>query len=335
MTGLDDVRAALAGWFSVKLGRDVVIADLKRHAEGWSWQTYTMTVVADGVERGFAVRRQPESGLLEPYDIEGQFRLHRAVLDNSSVPMPELLWLEMSPDVLGMPFFVMARVDGLVPVQWAGDDPEIFPDTATRTAIGHHFVDVLAQIHSIDPKATGLAMADSTDEAALSRIAHWEAVYEESFLVEVPLIRWLIGWLRNNIATSGRVGLVHGDYRIGNFMVRGTEIVAVFDWELAHIGDPIFDVAWAAMPLFHGRTNLASQLLEVDEYLDRYGSQSGSPVDPEVLHFWLMYGHLRAVVPQIHAARAFEDGAPDLRLGAMGHQYLYVLKQLARELGWR
>ena len=146
-------------------------------------------------------------------------------------------------------------------------------------------------------------------------------------------MRWLIGWLRGNVATSGRVGLVHGDYRIGNFMVRGSEIVAVFDWELAHIGDPVFDLAWAAMPLFRGRTDLASQLLEVDELLDRYTERSGHIVDQDVFRFWLMFGHLRAAVPQLRAARAFEDGAPDLRLGAMGHQYLYVLRQLVQD--WR
>jgi aminoglycoside phosphotransferase (APT) family kinase protein len=334
MTTLDDVAAALAPWFADRLGTDnVQITDLKRHAEGWSWQTYTMTVVADDDEHGFAVRREPESGLLEPYDIEAQYRLHRAALDNSDGPMPGLRWLEMDRTILGMPFYVMDRVSGAVPVQWSGDDPNIFPDAATRTAIGHHFVDVLAEIHDTDPATIGMAIPATSDEAAQLQIDHWEKAYEEAFLVEVPLIRWLIGWLRNNIVTSGRVGLVHGDYRIGNFMVQGSEIVAVFDWELAHIGDPMFDLAWAAMPLFRGRTKLASQLLEVDEFLDRYAERSGHAVDPAVFHFWLMFGHLRAAVPQLRAARAFEDGAPDLRLGAMGHQYLYVLKQLVQE--WR
>ncbi len=128
--------------------------------------------------------------------------------------------------------------------------------------------------------------------------------------------------------------LVHGDYRIGNFMVQGSEIVAVFDWELAHIGDPVFDVAWAAMPLFRGRfPTMASQLLEVDDFVARYATASGHDIDPDVFRFWLMYGHLRAAVPQLRAARAFEDGATDLRLGAMGHQYVYVLRQLVEE--WR
>ena len=335
MTDLRRVGDALGAWFAEKLGvDDVTLKDLKRHAEGWSWQTYTMTVIADGTEHGFAVRRQPESGLLEPYDIEGQYRLHRAVLDHSGVPMPGLRWLEMERDVLGMPFYVMDRVSGQVPVQWAGDDPSIFPDAETRIRIGHHFTDVMAAIHDIPAGATGLAMPESSDAAARAQIDHWEAVYQDSFLIDVPLLRWLIHWLRSNLRTSGRVALVHGDYRIGNFMVDGANIVAIFDWELAHLGDPVFDLAWAAMPLFRGRGNLASQLLEVDELLSRHAEQSGYTVDPGVFHFWLMFGHLRAAVPQLRAARVFEEGAPDLRLGAMGHQYLYVLKQLVRRLEW-
>ncbi len=66
----------------------------------------------------------------------------------------------------------------------------------------------------------------------------------------MPILRFLIGWLRRNVATSGRVGLVHGDYRIGNFMLGGDRrINAVFDWELAHVGDPAFDVAWSGHAL--------------------------------------------------------------------------------------
>jgi aminoglycoside phosphotransferase (APT) family kinase protein len=333
-SSLEQVRAALEAWFGDRLGGDVAVADLKRHAEGWSWQTYTMTVRGGGEEQGFAVRRQPESGLLEPYDIEGQYRLHRAVVDHSDVPMPGLRWLEMDPAILGMPFYVMDRVVGKVPVQWAGDDPEIFPDGDTRSAMGHDFVDILARIHAIEPAATGMSIPATTDEAALDQIAHWESVYNDSVLVEVPVIRWLIGWLRANLTTSGKVGLVHGDYRIGNFMVDKADIVAVFDWELAHIGDPVFDVAWAALPLFRGRhPDMASQLLPVGEFLDRYQQATGTALDPAVFRFWTMFSHLRAVVPQLRAAKAFEEGAPDLRLAAMGHQYLYVLRQLVEE--WR
>jgi aminoglycoside phosphotransferase (APT) family kinase protein len=342
MTQLD-LQTALAAWFSARLDADVQISDFKRHAEGFSWQTYTMTCswAGDGVEqsRGFAVRREPEDGLLAPYDIEGQFRLHRAVLDHSDVPMPDLLWLETEPDVLGMPFYVMERVDGVVPVQWRGNDPDIFPDDAARRAIGLDFVDVLGGIHSVDVDAAGLRyLGEETDAeaATLREIDTWERFYDESYLLEVPLLRFLIGWLRRNVATSGRVGLVHGDYRIGNFMLGSDRrINAVFDWELAYVGDVAFDVAWAGMPLFRGRSELMSQLLDRATFFDRYEQATALRISEDVFRFWTLFGHLRASAPHLRACRAFEDGRThDLRLAAMGHQNLYILRQLARELGW-
>jgi aminoglycoside phosphotransferase (APT) family kinase protein len=344
VTSLSDVAAALRPWFADRLDTDdVEITDLKRHAEGWSWQTYTMTVdwhdsAGEPRHHGFAVRREPEDGLLAPYDTEQQYRLHEAVIDSSDVPMALLHWLETDPAPLGMPFYVMDRVEGVVPVQWRGNDPEIFPDDDARRTIGLDFVDVLARVHNIDVAALGdvFDVPASSDEAAGLQIDEWEAFYVDAQLVEVPLLRACIGWLRQNLATSGDVTLVHGDFRIGNFMLGADRrINAMFDWELAHIGDPVFDIAWAGMPLFRGRSPLYSQLLAPEEFLGRYEELTGRAVDPDVLRFWTVFGHLRASAPHIRATRAFADGrAGDLRLAAMGHQNLYILKQLAGQLGW-
>jgi aminoglycoside phosphotransferase (APT) family kinase protein len=344
VTVYPEVAEPLTSWLSGRLGADVEISDLKRHAEGFSWQTYTLTASWDesGAARsqGYAVRRQPEDGLLAPYDVEAQYRIHRAVLDHSDVPMPDLYWLETDPNVLGMPFYVMERMEGVVPVQWRGKDPEIFPTEAARREIGLDFVDVLARIHAIDVDDAGLRdLGPETDpEAAVRReIDVWEAFYEANFLLEVPLLRFIAGWLRRNIATSGRIGLVHGDYRIGNFMLGpDRRINAVFDWELAHVGDIGFDIAWAGMPLFRGRSPLVSQLLDRDEYLDRYEELTGLRIDDDVFRFWTLFGHLRASAPHLGGCRSFEDGRTnDLRLASMGHQNLYIMRQLVRELGWK
>ncbi|GIU93476.1 MAG: aminoglycoside phosphotransferase [Acidimicrobiia bacterium] len=341
----DAVRESLASWFARRLGvGQVEVTDLRRHAEGFSWQTYTLTVTwqeAGGWRSaGYAVRRQPEDGLLPPYDIETQYRLHEALLAHSRIPLPRLYWLETDPAVLGMPFYVMERMEGVVPVQWRGNDPDIFPDEARRRAIGEDFVSTLALIHQVDPVAAGLHFLPGetdTDASARAQIDHWESFYEESRLMEVPLLRFLIGFLRRHLATSGRGGLVHGDYRIGNFMLGPDgKINAVFDWELAHIGDVVFDLAWAAMPLFRGRSPLVSQLLPRDEFLRRYRELTGLEVHEEVFRFWTLFGHLRAAAPHLRGSRAFEDGRTnDLRLAAMGHQSLYILRQLVTELGWR
>jgi aminoglycoside phosphotransferase (APT) family kinase protein len=321
---------------------EVRIGDLRQHTEGFSWQTYTLTATwQDGaatLTRGFAVRREPEDGLLAPYDTEQQYRLHAAVIANSDVPMPRLVALELDRSHLGMPFYVMERLDGHVPVQWQPDDPIAFPTPESRTAVGHEFVDVLARIHAIDWRGAGLTdLGDfrDSDAAARAQIDHWERYYADSRLVEVPQLREAIAWLRANIATSGRVALCHGDYRLGNFMLRDGHIVGVFDWELAHVSDPVEDIAYSGLKLFRGRSPLLSHLLPQDEYLDRYAAATGLRVTPEAFAFWSVLGYLKASASHLRACRAFEDGDNgDLRLAAMGHQELFVLRGLAEELGF-
>ena len=331
----EEVGEALAPWFAARLGLDAArVVELRRHAEGFSWETYTLAVEGGGERRGYAVRVEPRDGLLAPYDIRGQYELHAAVVAHSDVPMPALHWLELDEAVLGMPFFVMERLEGVVPVQWRGKDPAIFPDDAARREIGLEFVRVLALVHAIDPQAAGLGFLgehDASDAAARAQIDHWEGYYADSVLVELPLVRYALGWLRGSVATSGRVGLCHGDYRIGNFML-GPErrIVGVFDWELAHLSDPVEDIAYAGLPLFRGRSPLLSQLLAPDEFFARYEELTGLRVEPATFRFWTVLGLVKTIASFMRGVRAFEEGRiRDLRLAAMGHQVQHTLRHLA------
>lgn len=335
-----DFAARLAPWLAKRVGAAAVeLREIERHAEGWSWQTYTLAARWPGGRLGLAVRVEPEVGLLPPYDAAAQFELHRAVAESSGVPIPKPLWLETDPSVLGRPFFVMERVRGDIPVQWRGDDPRIFPTPEARRRIGHEFVDVLTRIHAVDwrqARLGRLGWASRPEEAGERAIERWERLYEESALLEVPLLREAFAWLRRNVAVSGRLALCHGDYRIGNFVLRRRRIAAVLDWELAHVGDPLEDVAWSGLPLFRGRSPLLSQLLAPAEYFERYERRTGLRVEPEVFRFWTVLGLVRAAVPHLRGCFAFESGRTrDVRLAAMGHQSLYVLRMLADELGLR
>jgi aminoglycoside phosphotransferase (APT) family kinase protein len=338
-----DISAALGPWLGERLGVDVTdIVDVRRHTEGFSWQTYTFDACwheHDGTprRRRIAVRREPEDGLLAPYDIVGQFRLHETV-GRTDVPVPALIGLELDASVLGMPFYAMDAVEGIVPVQWRANDPAVFPDDEARRRIGVDFVEQLARIHQIDWSAERLdelLPGPGTTDPGTAEIDRWERFLDEATVVEIPLLRAAISWCRRNLATSNRVTLCHGDYRIGNFMVARGRIVAVFDWELAHVGDPVEDLAWAGLRLFRGRSPLVSQLLPLDDVLAVYREHTGLEVDADVLHFWTVLGMVRAAAPHVRAAAAFERGrSSDLRLAAMGHQTLHVLRHLADELGW-
>jgi aminoglycoside phosphotransferase (APT) family kinase protein len=332
----DDLAARLHSWCTTRLGASAQsrIEDLARHAEGWSWHTYTFTLRDGGTSRGIAIRRQPEDGLLAPYDIDAQYRLHETLEQRTSVPIPALIALEHDTTVLGMPFYAMERIAGRVPVQWKPKDPDVFPTDDARRALGEQFVAILAAIHDTDTAPLDfLPGASDPLGATLTQLARWRTMYETSVLVAEPLLLHAFDWLAANVPAPVRTGLCHGDYRIGNFIVDEGRIVTILDWELAHVGDVASDVAWAALPLFRGRSPLYSHLLTHDDFLAVYERNGGPAIGAASFTYWTIFNLVKAAVPHIRAARAFEDGGSnDLRLAAMGHQAVHIYKHLIAAL---
>jgi aminoglycoside phosphotransferase (APT) family kinase protein len=342
----EPLTTRLSQWLAARLESEAVeLRDFRRHAEGFSWETFTFTAVfRDAGGRpdslGLAVRREPTEGPLESYDAGREYRIYDAVGRHSDVPVPGVLWLEEDPGVLGRRFYVMRRVYGTVPVPWAAKDWEVFRSPPARDRLGREFVEILGRVHGIDTAKAGLDFLGppaSSDEGAKLAISTWERMYQESAFEEVLMMRVAFRWLRANLATSGRVCLVHGDFRIGNFMVdEANRINAIFDWELAHLGDPIFDIAYSALRLYRGRSPLFSQLLPEAEYFRHYADQTGIEVEAEVFRFWTVLGYVRALAQHFRACHAFAEGrTDDLRLAAMSHQSLHLMKFLAEELGLR
>lgn len=335
------IEERIASWLAARLGTGRVdLSEFRRHAEGFSWQTFTFLAAwADDEgarEAGFALRREPEDGLLAPYDAAAEYDLHRRLAERTDVPLPGLRWLETDPEPLGRPFYVMDRVVGPVPVPWQPDDPEAFPDEVARARVGAAFVDVLARIHAAGPAvATPVLWSPSAPErTAAETIDLWREIYLAQARAPIPMVERAIAWLRANECWSGRLGLCHGDYRIGNVMLDGAGgIRAVFDWELAHLGDPVQDVAWAALRLFRGRSPLWSHLLAEREFLAAYAEASGVEVTAAELRFWTILNYVKVVANYLRATSAFEGGrSGDLRLAAMGHQVDFVLRLLRDEL---
>lgn len=332
----------LTPWLAARLSvEDVEVSDVSRHDEGFSWGTFTLDAhwreptSGRKLTQGLAIRIEPADGLVGPYDIRHEVAVHRMVQEQATVPIPPWLWLELDPSWLGDRFYVMERVRAEVPVQWRPDDPVSFPTPAARRAIGLQFVDIQAAVHAIDWRRYGTVLSDpgAPEHAARSEVERWAAHYEQARLIELPVVREAINWLRGNVACSGRLVLCHGDYRLGNFMLRDGQIVAVLDWELAHVGDPVEDIAYSGLPLWRGRNPLLSGLLAADEYFVRYEERTGLTIDPDVFRFWTVQGLLKATAAHVRACRAFEDGrVNDLRLAAMDHRTIFVLRHLREAL---
>jgi aminoglycoside phosphotransferase (APT) family kinase protein len=340
------VAQELGPWFSVKLGQPVTVTQLSRTSEGFSWVNYTLTVTADDRATGdpaageprtwdFAIRQEPDDGVLAPYDTRWQYTLNRAVALQKAVPVPEIYWLETDPAVLGRPFYVMERMRGEVPTP---DVQQPFrPEERSRLA--GQLVDHLVSIHRIDwagPDFTGvLRQPASAGQAASDELELWTEFYERAALVEIPAVQLGLSWLRANQAASGTLVFCHGDYRNGNFMVDRGNISAIFDWELAHVGDPVEDLGWCSMRAFQGRSGLVAHLLTEQEFIAGYEARTGLHVDPEVLRFWRVLGNLKALGSYIRGCRAFEERRTnDLRLASFGHRGLYLIKGILDEIGY-
>src|SRR5262249_61186847 len=105
------------------------------------------------------------------------------------------------------------------------------------------------------------------------------------------------------------ITLVHGDYRLGNFLVaRDFHLTGILDWELVHLGDPLEDVAWCASPLWRAGTPYASALLPVEEFAARYTAISGRTIDAERLRFYDVLAIVKMAAIMLTGIQAFHDG---------------------------
>ncbi len=259
---------------------DVSVSGLDRVDLGHSAEMLMLTLVAtrggQAEDQEVVIRmRPPEPGLLEPYDLERQFRILRA-LEPTDVLAPRALWFEPTGDVLGRPFLVMARVDGEVFEQdtpaAAADDPDLVPRMAMS------LIDQIATVHRVDRHATALhALGDG--RTYLDReLDRWAAEIRRVQRGPLPALERLHDELRRRQPEpSERVTLVHGDPKPGNFAFDGRgEVSAVFDWELTDAGDPLADIGYFEV-LWQIPAGLAAHPTAppIDDLLARYEERSG------------------------------------------------------------
>jgi aminoglycoside phosphotransferase (APT) family kinase protein len=276
-----DVQDGLSRWLREQLPdrQDVRIEGLDRVDFGHSAEMIVLTVISqsDGAQhrQDVVVRLRPRPpALLEPYDLKRQFDILRA-LERTPVRVPRALWLEGSGDVLGRPFFVMERVAGEVYEMQAPAGPDATPERIRRMC--ESMADQLAAIHSIDPKATGLDSLDDGRTHLARELDRWDGEMHRVQRAPLPALERLSQALRQTQpAPCPKVTLVHGDAKPGNFAFVGDEVSAVFDWELAGLGDPLTDIGWMEL-LWLQPVGITSHpdALGIEEFIARYEAASG------------------------------------------------------------
>jgi aminoglycoside phosphotransferase (APT) family kinase protein len=268
----------LTEWFASHLpdAHEVHVEGLDRVEVGHSAETLLMTLVIDGGRRDVVVRIRPKPpGLLEPYDLERQFTILRA-LEGTTVRSPAVLWYEPTGDVLGRDFYVMERLPGRVIERGVPDDLKDDPALVRQMCLS--MIDQIAAIHTADTTRCGLldALPDGHDH--LDReLDHGAGEVERAGGSAEPAFAQLIDGLRSRQpAPCPRVTLVHGDAKPGNFAFVDADVSAVFDWEMATLGDPLTDIGWAEVNWrFTGNVTSAPGTPTADEMVDRWEAQTG------------------------------------------------------------
>lgn len=310
-----DLETALAAYLRSRMEQatDVRVTGLSRFHGGASRETYRFvlhwTEAGEPRSRALILRRDPQASLIDT-DRRMEFAAYRT-FHGTDVPVPEALWLEMDGAALGSPFFIMSEVAGGAAASPFNDAPY----GPHREKVGEAFWRILGRIHARDPGPAPLAeIADRPDPAHCwgRELNHWEAELDRDELEPQPIVRAAIRRLRRNPPPPPpRLCIVHGDFRTGNVLVDDEgAVTAVLDWEMAHLGDPHEDLAWAMDPLWaHKDPARPGGMIEIERALKHWEAASGLTVNTEAFAWWRLFASVKGMVIWISSAKEFASGA--------------------------
>jgi aminoglycoside phosphotransferase (APT) family kinase protein len=189
-------------------------------------------------EGGEWVLRRPPRPPLPPsaHDVLREAFLLRA-LEPTAARVPKVLATCEDESLLGVPFYVMERVHGVVL------QAEL-PGGMRPARIGEELIDALVEVHAVDWQAAGLEGFGRPTGYLERQLRRFTGLWEHNKTREIPALDEVTRWLGAQLPQSGPATIVHGDYRLGNVMFAGERLSAIFDWELATIGDPLADIGY-------------------------------------------------------------------------------------------
>ena len=276
--GLDE--AALGSWLEANVEGFSGPFTLTKFPSGQSNPTYRI-----GAGSGdYVLRRKPFGQLLpSAHAVDREYRLLSA-LSPLGFAVPRPLASCDDPAVIGAIFYVMELARGRPYADGALPDF----DPPTRRRMYEQLVDTLAELHNIDPVDAGLGDFGRPGNYFERQVARWTRQYRDSETDYLPAMEHLIAFLPETLPEQSRTSIVHGDYRIDNVVFDGDgTLIAVLDWELATLGDPVADFSYLAMQWMmpaDGGAGLAGLKLaqlgipDLDEIVERYSARSGVPV---------------------------------------------------------
>jgi aminoglycoside phosphotransferase (APT) family kinase protein len=314
--------ARLEAWLTAHVKGSAGPLMLRQFKGGQSNPTYMLETPT----RSYVLRRKPPGKLLpSAHAVDREYRVIRA-LHGQGFPVAEPLLYCDDDSVAGTPFYLMSYVDGRVfwDPQMPGSDP------AERTAVYDAMNENIARLHSFEPVQIGLGDFGKGENYVARQVDRWSKQYRASETEKIDAMERLIAWLPSHLPPSGAPRLVHGDYRLDNLIVArdAPKVIAVLDWELSTLGDPLADftyhlMAWhmphsesaAGTGSLVGHDLAALGIPSMADYVNAYVARTGldpRPVLPVYLayNFFRLAAILQGIIGRVRDGTATSEFAP-------------------------
>ena len=278
----------LTAWFAENVEGFEGPISYSKFKGGQSNPTYRI----DTPGQSYVLRRQPFGKLLPSAHAVDREYAAMSALGPTGFPVPKTYGLCEDPEVIGSKFFVMGLADGRS--LWNGALPDY--SHAERREIYNAMIDTMADLHLRKPDEIGLGDYGKPTDYCARQIARWSKQYKLSETEHMPKMERLIEWLPQTIPPQHESSVVHGDYRLDNLIFEkdANRVLAVLDWELSTLGDPIADFSYLMLNWHNpadGRAGVLGLDLEAlgipsqDEAVERYVARTGYPVPPMDWYF--------------------------------------------------
>ncbi len=293
MSDLDEAK--LGEWLAGNVTGFAGPFSVEKFAGGQSNPTYRI----DAGSGSYVLRRKPFGPILpSAHAVEREHQLIVALYP-TGFPVARPYGLCEDVEVIGAPFYIMEMVEGRT--FWDGALPDMAP--GERTAVYEAIVDTLAALHSVDYAAVGLGEYGKPGNYFERQVARWSKQYRMSQTDDMPEVEKLIEWLPRTVPAQTRTAIVHGDFRIDNMIFDAAQprVLAVLDWELSTLGDPLADfsyflMSWVTEPEgrsgVKGLTGPATGIPTIEAVAERYCAATGCDGVPD-LNWYFAYNLFR------------------------------------------
>jgi aminoglycoside phosphotransferase (APT) family kinase protein len=308
---------------------------VEQFPQGHSNLTYLVRVG----ETELVLRRPPFGNQVKSaHDMGREFRV-LSRLSPIYVPAPRPILYCVDQSVLGADFYIMERRQGVILRSHL--PPELVIDPPTAKSLGLAFIDNLALLHSLDHRAAGLDDLGKPEGYVARQVNGWIKRYQDAKTDDLPAMERVAHWLHDNMPADSPGALIHNDYKYDNLVLNPndlTQIVAVLDWEMTTVGDPLMDLGttlgyWveasdseALRQVAMGPTFVPGSLTRRD-LVDRYRQRTGREVTDALFYYCFGLFKIGVIVQQIYA-RFVRGHTRDPRFGRL-NRYVAVLSEQA------